>query len=83
MDHSVIEAIDKEIALLQSARELLSGTSEVTSSQPKRGRGRPKGSANAKSVAPAKVVKRTVSIEARARIAEAQRKRWAAVRKAA
>lgn len=74
----VIAAIDKEISRLQQAREILAGSDEEA--QPKkRGRkpaaekpvvkkrvGRPAGS------------KRVLSAEARKRIADAQKKRWAA-----
>jgi hypothetical protein len=73
----VIAAIDKEISRLQQAREILAGSDEEA---PKtRGRkpaekpvvvkkrvGRPAGT------------KRVLSAEARKRIADAQKKRWAA-----
>jgi hypothetical protein len=63
--------IDQEIARLQHARELLAGSGET------RRRGRPP-MAGGK---PAK--KRTLSAAARQKIAEAQRKRWAAQKKQA
>jgi hypothetical protein len=72
--NDILSLIDAEIAALQQARAALAGAA-------KKGPGRPKSAA-----APAvklKKKKRTLSAEARAKIAEAQRKRWAAVRKAA
>ncbi len=72
----ILEEIDAQIAKLQQARELLSGTAAKTS----KGRGRPKGSKNAKAAAPRK---RKISPEGRKRIAEAMRRRWAERRKLA
>jgi hypothetical protein len=66
----IIAELDAEIARLQQAKALLTGTTV------KRGPGRPSKS----STAPAK---RILSPEARARIAAAQKARWAKVRKAA
>ena len=69
---SIITQIDAEIARLTQARELLSSAGKV--SVPKAG---------AKfAAAPAKKArkKRVLSPEARKRIADAQRKRWAAQR---
>lgn len=65
----VISAIDAEIDRIEQARALLTGT--VAS---KRGR-----QAATKSVK----AKRAMSAEARQRIADAQRKRWAAQKRAA
>ena len=62
----LIASIDREISNLQRARRLLAGD------EPAARRGRPAG----------KPVKRALSAEARARIAEAQRKRWAKQKKA-
>lgn len=69
---AIVAQIDAEIALLRQVRELLSGDGPG-----KRAQGIPakRTSATAK---PAKRRKRHLSPEARARIAEAQRKRWAA-----
>ena len=64
--HEIITTLDAEIARLQQVRVLL-----ASSSASKR-RGRPPASA----VKPEK--KRTMSAAGRKRIAEAQRKRWAA-----
>ena len=73
----ILSAIDAEISNLQQARALLSSYTEPVAI--KRGLGRPK-----KGVAPEKVAaKRTMSAEGRARIAAAQKKRWAAAKKAA
>lgn len=76
----LVAAIDAEIALLQQARALLSGTAA-----PKK-RGRKPGqktAAKAPSAKAAKKAKRTMSPEGRARIAAAQKARWAAQKKAA
>jgi hypothetical protein len=76
----IIEEIDAQIAKLQQARELLSGTAVKVSKGP----GRPKGSKNAKTIAAAKPArKRKLSPEGRKRIAEAMKRRWAERRKQA
>jgi G:T/U-mismatch repair DNA glycosylase len=61
----LLAAIDQEIVRLQDARNLLAGLGET------KRRGRPPGTVN-------KQEKRTLSEAARQKIAEAQRKRWAA-----
>jgi hypothetical protein len=68
----ILAAIDAEVARLQEVRALLSSETSTT-----KRRGRPPGSA--KNAAPAKgsAKKRVLSAEARAKIAEAQLKRWA------
>lgn len=84
MNDNIIASIDQEIARLQKAKALLSGLPELSSlvATGKR-RGRPPGSGKT-AVAPkaAKAVKaaakRTMSAEGKARIAAAQKKRWAA-----
>jgi hypothetical protein len=63
----ILSTLDAEIARLQSARSLLTGTASG------KRRGRPRGS----STSPAAPQKRTMSAAGRKRIAEAQRKRWA------
>jgi hypothetical protein len=73
----ILSSIDAEIARLREARAILTGSSDST---PKRGPGRPPN--GAEKTAP-KAGKRVLSPEARERIAAAQRKRWAAVKKAA
>jgi hypothetical protein len=68
----IIAALDAEVARLQHVRDVLSET--VTGNR----RGRP--------AAPAKEIaakKRVMSAEGRAKIAEAQRKRWAKSKQAA
>jgi hypothetical protein len=73
MDTSqILAAIDEEIARLEQAKSLLTGTTT------KRSPGRPPSSA---ATAPAK--KRTMSAAGRARIAAAQKARWAKAKKAA
>lgn len=64
----LVAAIDQEIANLQQVRSLLAGESSITLTGAK-----------------VRVVpqKRTLSPEARAKIAAAQKKRWAAQRKSA
>ena len=76
----IIAAIDAEISKLQEAKELLSSGS-VSSAPQRAKRGRPKGSKNAP-VKEQSERKRTLSAEGRARIAEAQRQRHAARKKA-
>jgi hypothetical protein len=68
----IVAQIDAEIAKLQQARSLLVASGASVAS-PKTSKAKSK---------PTKK-KRTLSPEARARIADAQRKRWAAQRKAA
>ena len=76
----VISQIDAEIAKLQQAKALLSGSSAPSV---KSGRGRPKGSKNSakavKATAEVKPVatKRKLSPEGRKAIAEAMKRRWA------
>ncbi len=75
----ILDAIDREIANLQQVRRLLAGGDEgapapakrAAAKAPARRPGRPAG---------AKGAKRQLSDEARARIAAAQKKRWAAKR---
>jgi hypothetical protein len=79
---AIIEQIDAEISKLQQAKVLLSG---ATATSTKRSAGRPKTSpvaARILSVAPAKSVKRVMSAEGKARIAEAQKARWAKSKRA-
>lgn len=68
----IIAEIDAEIARLQQARALLSGGS--VKAKP----GRPKGSANKPQRR-----RRVLSADARKRIGDAQKRRWAERRKAA
>jgi len=75
----IIAEIDAQISKLQQARAVLAGT---TAPAVRTGRGRPKGSKNAASVAPATAPrKRKLSPEGRKRIADAMKKRWAERRK--
>ncbi len=71
----IIASIDREIAQLQRARALLSSG---RTSLPKK---LPVKSASTDARKTAKRTKRALSPEGRRRIAEAQRKRWAARRK--
>jgi hypothetical protein len=76
----IIAEIDAQISKLQQARELLSGTISKVG----KGRGRPKGSKNAKAATPASAPrKRKLSPEGRKRIADAMKRRWAERRKLA
>ena len=65
----ILTQIDAEIALLTQARNLLAGTGKTTSTQVNRA---------VKKVAGKARKKRVLSAEARKRIADAQRRRWAA-----
>jgi hypothetical protein len=76
-NESTLALIDAEIARLTQVRSLLASTGKVSL--------KPAGRKAGKAVAPVKAkskakAKRVLSPEARARIAEAQRKRWAAQR---
>ena len=70
----MIEALDEELARLRQIRNLLAG--DTPAEPEKRRRGRP-AKATTKPVAP-EAKKRNLSDEARQRIAEAQKRRWAA-----
>lgn len=70
----IINEIDAQIAKLQQARALLSGTVVAE----RKGPGRPKGTKNAAAAGPRK---RKLSAAGRKRISEAMKKRWAARRK--
>lgn len=69
--HSILAAIDAEIARLQEASSLLGAPHKASRRTAKRA---------AKKALGVKTRKRTLSPEARARIAAAQRKRWAAAK---
>lgn len=73
----ILTIIDEEIGKLQRARAILSQGAGTTA---KKGPGRPKKTVT--SPAPKAAKKRVMSQEARARIAAAQKKRWAASKKA-
>jgi hypothetical protein len=68
--NSIIASLDAEIELLKQARAVLSGA-ESTNTTPK----------PVQATKPKKAAKRVLSPEARKRIADAQRKRWAAVKR--
>ena len=80
MNNAILAAIDAEIAKLQRARALLANTTDALPA--KAGRGRPNGSKNTPKVEAPKP-KRTMSEAGKLAIAEAQRKRHAAKKKAA
>ena len=83
---SILAQIDAEIAKLTQVRSLLANTGKIAATITERLTKKPakvaKASKVAKTAKPAKVAKtkkrRTLSPEARQRIADAQRKRWAA-----
>jgi hypothetical protein len=78
----IIAEIDAQISKLQQARELLSST--TTTAKAAKGRGRPKGSKNAKAAtSSAAPRKRKLSPEGRKAIADAMKRRWAERRKLA
>jgi len=70
---ALLSAIDSQIARLQQVRTVI-----ADDGQPQKRRGRPPGSKGHKPKAARK--KRVLSAEARAKIAEAQRKRWKKVK---
>jgi hypothetical protein len=74
---SIIKEIDAEISRLQQAKVILSGTAI------KKGRGRPKTATVASKPVAVRLAKRVISAEGKARIAAAQKARWAKVKKAA
>ncbi len=83
--NKILEAIDAEIAKLEEVRALLASSPDVGAAieQQAARRGRPKGSSK-KAAAPAKKsAKRVLSAEGKARIAAAQKARWAAKKRAA
>ncbi len=71
----ILDAIDREITKLQQARTLLEGGEGADGAEPAERRAAPKPAAGRPG--PAKGTKRRLSEEARARIAAAQKKRWA------
>ena len=71
---SIISAIDAEIAKLEQVRSLLANGSKVDGLTTRKA---------AKNVSAEQPKKRTMSAEARKRIGDAQRKRWAATKKEA
>ena len=75
----ILAEIDAQISKLQQARVLLSGTStSTTSAAPaKKAVGRPRKSVEVPASKPAASGKRNLSPEARKRIADAQKRRWA------
>ena len=80
---AILSSIDEQISKLQQARDVLSGGITPSATSGKKGPGRPKKVAFASSAETGSAgKKRVMSEEARARIAAAQKKRWAAVRKA-
>ncbi|MES2392621.1 MAG: hypothetical protein V4555_13330 [Acidobacteriota bacterium] len=79
----ILSEIDAEIARLQQARSAIIGLGGGTALAVKPKRGRPKGSVNAPKTAKPAKRKRKLSPEGLKRIQEAQKKRWAEVRKAA
>ncbi len=76
----ILASIDREIAQLRQARALLTGGAAAL---PKKKPGRPRKLAAEKAAKPAKKKKRKLSPEGRKRIADAQKLRWAAQKKAA
>jgi hypothetical protein len=72
----IIAALDEEIARLHRVRDLLTSSAPAEPLKPRRGRP----AKNAPRPAPPPAKKRNLSVEARQRIAEAQKRRWAAQR---
>jgi hypothetical protein len=74
---SIIQQIDSEISRLEQAKAILSG------SVVKRSPGRPKRTESVIKTVAAEPTKRVMSAEGRAKVAAAQKLRWAKARKAA
>ena len=74
----ILASIDRDIAQLTRARTLLGGVAAARNRP-----GKPEKAAAGKTAKPAKTKKRVLSPEGRKRIADAQKKRWAARRKTA
>ena len=72
----ILRALDAEIARLQQARQLLGGSevAAASSALPRKRRGRPPAGAKVEAIPAGK---RTMSEEGKARVAAAQKKRWA------
>ncbi len=82
----ILSEIDAEIARLQQAKTLLGSANSVPTVAVKRKPGRPPASAKAFSFSPATGMggkRRTMTPEGRAKIAAAQKARWAKAKKAA
>lgn len=75
----IIQEIDSQILKLQQARALLSDSAAKAT----KGRGRPKGSKNTKTIKASAPRRRKISPEGRKRIADAMKRRWAERRKLA
>ena len=78
----ILEVIDQEIAKLQQVRSILTTRTDVLTSNAAsaKRRGRPMGSVDKTVPVIKKSTKRTLSTQGKARIAEAQKARWAARR---
>jgi hypothetical protein len=77
---AIIASIDEELSNLQQVRKLLAQSGKLGST--KELLAATKAATKTATKAAKKTSKRTLSPEARARIAAAQKKRWAAVKKA-
>jgi hypothetical protein len=75
--NEIIQQIDGEISKLQQARSLLLGSDSRNTRSP----GRPKKKATVARILAVKPAKRVMSAEGKAKIAAAQRLRWAKVKK--
>ena len=80
---AILIAIDAQLAQLEQARALLTGDAKVAAAVKAPQRGRPKGSTNKTATKPDAPTKRTMSAEGKARIAAAQKLRWAKQKKVA
>ena len=80
MSETIIQVIDREIAQLQHARAML--VSPLSSAIGKK-RGRPRTIDAQVQASPIKPKRRVMSAEGKAKIAAAQKKRWATVKRVA
>jgi hypothetical protein len=76
---AIIEQIDAEISKLQQAKILLNGATPTTT---KRTPGRPKAINEVSNTVVSTPTKRVMSAEGKAKIAEAQKRRWAKSKRA-
>ena len=79
----ILSQIDEQISKLQQAKAALGGVGMAGAGSTGRRVGRPKKSSIAARILSVQPAKRTLSPEAKERIAAAQRKRWAKSRKVA
>ncbi|NYF81112.1 hypothetical protein [Granulicella arctica] len=78
----IVDRLDKEIARLRAARAVLASVDTDLLKRVKKGSGRPANTSKKVVAVKAPAKKRTMSPEGKARIAAAQKARWAKAKKA-